>query len=48
LYNQIVLGTHVCEPSGRTQGIVSIPAKAEFVKALVEKGYTLSEAIRET
>ncbi|MBI3772754.1 MAG: hypothetical protein HY272_08665 [Gammaproteobacteria bacterium] len=45
--DQLQKGGNVCEPSGRTEEIVSILAKAEFVKALMEKGFTQSEAIRE-
>lgn len=45
--DQIEEGANVCAPSGRTEEIVGILAKAEFVKALMKKGCTLSEAIRE-
>jgi len=45
--DQLRTGANVCEPSGRTEEIVGVLAKAEFVKALTEKGFTLSEAIRE-
>jgi len=45
--DQLKEGANICEPSGRTEEIVGVLAKAEFVKALMEKGFTLSEAIRE-
>lgn len=45
--DQLEKGANVCEPSGRTEEIVGVLAKAEFVKALMEKGFTLPEAIRE-
>ena len=45
--DQLEEGANVCEPSGRTEEIVGVLAKAEFVKALTEKGFTLSEAVRE-
>lgn len=45
--DQLDEGANVCEPSGRTEEIVGVLAKAEFVKALMEKGFTLSEAVRE-
>ena len=45
--DQLEAGANVCEPSGRTEEIVGVLAKAEFVKALMEKGFTLSEAMRE-
>jgi hypothetical protein len=45
--DQLEEGANVCEPSGRTEEIVGVLAKAEFVKALMEKGFTLSEAMRE-
>lgn len=45
--DQLEEGANVCEPSGRMEEIVGVLAKAEFVKALMEKGFTLSEAMRE-
>lgn len=47
LNDQIQKGENVCESSGRTEEIVSVLAKAEFVKALMGKGATLPEAIRD-
>ncbi|MHB1230958.1 MAG: hypothetical protein ACYCZQ_00030 [Burkholderiales bacterium] len=44
---QLQKGGNVCEPSGRTEEIVGVLAKAEFVKALMAKGATLPEAMRE-
>ena len=44
---QLNEGANVCEPSGRTEEIVSVLAKAEYVKALMGKGATLPEAMRE-
>lgn len=44
---QLAEGANVCEPSGRTEEIVGVLAKAEFVKALMEKGFTLPAAVRE-
>ncbi|MBI3345017.1 MAG: hypothetical protein HY028_09230 [Gammaproteobacteria bacterium] len=44
---QLDEGANVCEPSGRTEEIVGVLAKAEFVKVLVAKGATLPEAMRE-
>ncbi len=45
--DQIQKGENVCEPSGRTEEIIGVLTKAEFVKALMGKGATLPEAIRE-
>jgi hypothetical protein len=45
--DQLEEGANVCEPSGRTEEIVGVLAKAEFVKVLMEKGTTLPEAMRE-
>jgi hypothetical protein len=45
--DQLQKGANVCEPSGRTEEIVGVLAKVEFVKALMEKGFTLPEAMRE-
>lgn len=44
---QLRKGSNVCEPSGRTEEIIGVLAKAEFVKALMAKGMTLPEAMRE-
>jgi hypothetical protein len=45
--DQFQKGSNVCEPSGRTEETVSVLTRAEFVKALTENGFTLSEAIRD-
>ena len=45
--HQLAEGSSVCDLSGRTDEIVGVLAKAEFVKAFMEKGFSLSEAIRE-
>lgn len=45
--DQLEEGANVCELSGRTEEIVGVLAKAEFVKALMEKGVTLPAAMRE-
>lgn len=44
---QLDKGANVCEPSGRTEEIVGVLAKAEFVKVLMAKGATLPAAMRE-
>jgi hypothetical protein len=45
--DQIQKGKNACEPSGRTEEIIGVLAKAEFVKMLMGKGMTFPEAIRE-
>lgn len=45
--DQLEAGANVCEPSGKTEEIVGVLAKAEFVKARMAQGTTLPEAIRE-
>ena len=45
--DQIQKGNNVCEPSGRTEEVIGVLAKAEFVKALIGKGMTFPEAVRE-
>ena len=47
IHEQLNEGANVCEPSGRTEEIVSVLAKAEYVKALMGKGATLPEVMRE-
>lgn len=44
---QLEEGTNVCEPSGRTEEIVGVLAKMEFVKARMAQGAPLTEAMRE-
>jgi hypothetical protein len=45
--DQLEEGANVCEPSGKTEEIVGVLAKAEFVKARMAQGATLAEAMRE-
>lgn len=45
--DQLEEGANVCESSGRTEEIVGVLAKAEFVKARMAQGATLPEAMRE-
>ncbi len=45
--DQIEEGANICEPSGRTEEIVGVLARAEFVKAYMAQGATLPEAMRE-
>lgn len=44
---QLEEGANVCEPSGKTEEIVGVLAKAEFVKARMAQCATLAEAMRE-
>jgi hypothetical protein len=44
---QLEEGTNVCEITGPTEYVIGELAKAEFVKALMGKGMSLTDAVRE-
>lgn len=44
---QLQEGTNICEVTGPTEYVIGELAKAEFVKELIEKGMSLTEAVRE-
>ncbi len=44
---QLGEGTNLCEIGGTTDYIISELAKAEFVRQLMDKGFSLIDAVRE-
>jgi len=44
---QLKEGTNICEVTGPTETVIGELAKAEVVKDLMEKGMSLTDAIRE-
>lgn len=44
---QLQEGTNICEITGPTDYVIGELAKAEFVKELMEKGMSLTDAVRE-
>jgi hypothetical protein len=44
---QLTEGWNVCKGSGPTEEVINELAKANFVRELVEKGYSTNEAVRE-
>jgi hypothetical protein len=47
IVQQIIEGQNVCEVSGPTEYVVNELSKAEFVRELMEKGMSLTDAVRE-
>jgi hypothetical protein len=45
--DQLEKGANLCGPSGQTEEIIDVLARAEFVKVYMSKGATLREAVRE-
>lgn len=44
---QLQEGTNICEVTGPTERVIGELAKAEFVKELMGKGMSLTDAVRE-
>ncbi len=44
---QLNEGSNLCEISGTTEYIISELAKAEFVKQLMQNGFSMTDAVRE-
>jgi len=44
---QITEGQNVCEIAGPTEYVINELSKAEFVRELMEKGMSLTDAVRE-
>ncbi len=44
---QLTEGKNVCKNGGPTEEVINELAKANFVRELVEKGYSTTEAVRE-
>jgi hypothetical protein len=44
---QLQEGTNICEVAGPTERVIGELAKAEFVKDLMGKGMSLTDAVRE-
>ncbi len=44
---QIQEGTNICDTSGPTEKVINELSKAGFVRELMDKGVSLSDAIRE-
>lgn len=47
IQQQLQEGTNICEVSGPTERVIGELAKAEFVKELMGKGISLTDAVRE-
>ena len=47
IQQQLQEGTNICEVSGPTEYVIGELAKAEFVKELMGKGMSLTDAVRE-
>jgi hypothetical protein len=47
IQQQLQEGTNICEVSGPTEHVIGELAKAEFVKELMGKGVSLTDAVRE-
>ncbi len=47
IQQQLQEGANICEVSGPTEHVIGELAKAEFVKELMGKGMSLTDAVRE-
>jgi len=47
IQQQLQEGTNICEVAGPTEYVIGELAKAEVVKELMEKGMSLTDAVRE-
>jgi hypothetical protein len=47
IQQQLKEGTNICEITGPTEYVIGELAKAEFVKELMGKGISLTDAVRE-